>query len=129
MIVWGGTTVGLFLDDGAIYDPATDQWSPMSRQAAPSGRSGHSAVWTGSEMLIIGGVDLDGELAGGSAYDPETDTWRNLTTAGAPAKRQDATAAWNGLQFIIFGGRAEGLPVAALQRLNPEPPVFLYRKP
>lgn len=129
MIVWGGKSAGNFLNDGASYNPMTDSWSRLSMQGAPPARSGHNAVWSGTEMVIIGGEDLDGEMSAGAAYDPATDTWRNLTSVGAPVARANATAVWNGLQLIVFGGEAAGSPLAALQRLNPDPPVFLYRKP
>ena len=40
---------------GGRYDPATDSWRPTSTQNAPSARSGPTAVWTGSEMIVWGG--------------------------------------------------------------------------
>lgn len=57
-------------------------------------RSSAMAVWTGTEILVVGGeprstcppgadcITLDyAPLADGAAYDPETDTWRTLTDA------------------------------------------------
>ncbi|MCI0656232.1 MAG: putative metal-binding motif-containing protein, partial [Acidobacteria bacterium] len=58
MIVWGGGYQGDWdakYDTGGIYDPATNSWSPTSTINAASARSGHAAVWTGTEMLIWGG--------------------------------------------------------------------------
>ena len=55
MIVWGGRWGWGFhdlLDTGGRYDPATDSWLATSTAAAPLHRSGHTAVWTGSEMLV-----------------------------------------------------------------------------
>jgi hypothetical protein len=40
--------------DGATYDPGADTWSSLP--ASPLlRRSGHSAVWTGTDVLIWGG--------------------------------------------------------------------------
>ena len=35
--------------------PCTDQWTATSTTNAPSGRDRHTAVWTGSEMIVWGG--------------------------------------------------------------------------
>ena len=35
--------------------PCTDQWTATSTTNAPSARDGHTAVWTGSEMIVWGG--------------------------------------------------------------------------
>jgi len=59
MIVWGGAT-GLrpdpFHADGGRYDPGTDTWTPTSGIDAPSARREHTAVWTGDEMIVWGGL-------------------------------------------------------------------------
>jgi N-acetylneuraminic acid mutarotase len=65
MIVWGGITADFntFLNDGARYNPADNTWKLMSNTGAPTARWQHTAVWTGSEMIIWGG-EADGK--GGS---------------------------------------------------------------
>ena len=45
MLVLGGPS------QGGAYDPASDQWWPMSMQDAPSFSDG-VAVWTGKAMLV-----------------------------------------------------------------------------
>ncbi len=129
MIVWGGDASGELLDTGGIYDPNADSWSRVSRIDAPSARTDHSAVWTGSEMVILFGRDVDGETGSAHAYDPAADGWRALPSGGNPLPRSGAAVAWTGSEIIVFGGEANSQPVGALQRLNPEPPIFLYRKP
>jgi hypothetical protein len=53
MIVWGGDDNGVpFLNTGARYNPATDSWTATTTTNAPSGRLDHTAVWTGSEMIV-----------------------------------------------------------------------------
>jgi hypothetical protein len=54
MIVWGGV-INQFLNTGGRYDPATDSWTATSTINAPHERAGHTAVWTGSEMIVWGG--------------------------------------------------------------------------
>ena len=55
MIVWGGFNGGTSLNTGARYNPSTDSWTGTSTTNAPTGRDNHTAVWTGSEMIVWGG--------------------------------------------------------------------------
>src|SRR6185369_2490472 len=59
MIVWGGWIGGSgAVNTGGRYDPATDSWIPTSLGTnVPALRTNHSAVWTGSEMIIWGGIN------------------------------------------------------------------------
>ncbi len=50
-----------------------DTWTPTSITNAPSERFDHTAVWTGSEMIIWGGLDSGGApLITGGKYNPST---------------------------------------------------------
>ena len=49
-----------YLNSGGIYDPATDTWAALATGGAPTGRSGHVAIWTGAKMLVWGGQDSSG---------------------------------------------------------------------
>ena len=60
MNVWGGFVDGSVLNTGGRYDPATNSWMATSMTNAPSARFGHTAVWTGSEMIVWGGFDWFG---------------------------------------------------------------------
>jgi N-acetylneuraminic acid mutarotase len=109
MIVWGGvafTPEGSYFYSatGGAYDPATDTWTPVSTLSAPSGRTGHTAVWTGSRMIVWGGYDDDGSLASGGLYDPATDSWAPMSTTGAPSPRREHLAIWTGASMIVWGG-------------------------
>ena len=57
MIVWGGFSPdhGSF-NTGGRYNPSTDSWTATSTTNAPSARAFHTAVWTGSEMIVWGGA-------------------------------------------------------------------------
>ncbi|MDX9724696.1 MAG: hypothetical protein RBU37_28360, partial [Myxococcota bacterium] len=57
-----------------------DTWLPISTIAAPEARQMHSAVWTGTEMIVWGGEDEKNlEINTGGRYDPRTDTWKPLS--------------------------------------------------
>ena len=110
MIVWGGNPSPggtLSLNTGGKYDPATDSWTATSTTNAPSGRSGHTAVWTGSEMIIWGGYFYDGRahwLNTGGRYNPGTDSWTATSMTNAPSGRSGHTAVWTGSEMIVWGG-------------------------
>lgn len=129
MLVWGGESGSGPLGDGAGYDPDTDAWTPLATADAPAARSGHRAVWTGTEMMILGGAGGSGEFVSGHAYDPATDSWRALPPADSPVARRDAVAVWTGSEVLVYGGKQGASVVAAIRRLDPQPPIHLYHKP
>ncbi|MFN7971747.1 MAG: hypothetical protein U0166_05290 [Acidobacteriota bacterium] len=111
MIVWGGSSngVGTF-KTGGRYTPATDTWRATPTDGAcPSPRRGHTAVWTGTEMIVWGGTDQTpynpgGLLDTGGRYDPLTDTWTPTTTSGlCPPARAYHTAVWTGSRMLVWG--------------------------
>ena len=107
MIVWGGFGLGGWsLDTGGRYDPAADSWTPTSTGASvPAARFDHTAVWTGTEMIVWGGTGSSGALDTGGRYDPATDSWTATSTGtNVPAPREDFTAVWTGSEMIVWGG-------------------------
>jgi hypothetical protein len=65
MIVWGGTS-SFPESTGARFDPLAAAWTSTGMAPfVPSSREGHTAVWTGREMLIWGG---DAPTASGGRY-------------------------------------------------------------
>jgi N-acetylneuraminic acid mutarotase len=113
MIVWGGFTGGpppqYFgeLRTGGVYDPATDTWAATSTFRAPRSRWHHTAVWTGSRMIVWGG-EGGPVLNTGGVYNPATDTWTSTSTTGAPEARAEHTAVWTGSKMIVWGGIRNG---------------------
>ena len=107
MIVWGGWNGTADVQTGGRYTPATNTWSAtaMSTTGAPTAREGHSAVWTGREMIVWSGTDGTTTVSTGARYNPVTNAWLGATTTtSAPVARWDATAVWTGTQMIVFGG-------------------------
>jgi len=107
MIVWSGARVYRdpeFLDSGGRYDPVTDRWTRTSQEGAPSARWGHTAIWTGTEMIVWGGGQQGYFAIGGGRYDPATDTWRAPSVVDAPRGRGWHTAVWTGREMIVWSG-------------------------
>jgi putative metal-binding protein len=109
MIVWGGSSPGFgIMKTGGRYNPATDTWRPTStRDSVPERRVWHSAVWTGTELIVWGGSGVSGFLKNtGSRYDPTMDAWAPVSTGGGvPAERYRHTAVWTGRQMVVWGGK------------------------
>ena len=103
MIVWGGYGGGLvFLNSGGRYDSSTNSWMATSTANAPSGRYYHTAVWTGSEMIVWGGTNISTIFNTGGRYNPSSDTWTATGTSGAAAARLYHRAVWTG-EMIVWG--------------------------
>ena len=85
-----------------------DIWAATSTVNAPVARHAHTAVWTGSEMIVWGGEAVSGYLNSGSRYNPTTDSWTAISTSGVPAARSQHTAVWTGSEMIVWGGVSNG---------------------
>ncbi len=76
--------------DHAAVPLAGGTWSEMSATPLLPRRSPYT-VWTGTELLVIGGFRTDGTpLGDGAAYSPATNTWRPIAPMPAiEARTQD----------------------------------------
>src|SRR5207244_2131644 len=87
------------------YNPSTNSWTPTGLTNAPLGRVVHTAVWTGNEMIVWGGVDSTFNDANtGGRYYPGSDHWIATNTDNAPSARDSHTAVWTGNEMIVWGG-------------------------
>jgi N-acetylneuraminic acid mutarotase len=121
MIVWGGTPdAGCpAVNTGGRYNPSTDSWMATSTTQAPSARPLHTAVWTGSEMIVWGGSCGPGPVDTGGRYNPSTDTWTATSTINAPEARFYHTAIWTGSQMVVWGGATGNSGLNTGGRYNP----------
>ncbi|MDX9723828.1 MAG: hypothetical protein RBU37_23970 [Myxococcota bacterium] len=87
---------------------------------APTRRGGNKTVWTGTELLLLGGVirpnDANASTPkvrddGGEAYDPRLDQWRSIAP-GAPLDLRGLQAVWTGREALLWGGRVAASGVA-----------------
>src|SRR5437762_4796044 len=119
MIVWGGDDNFGLSNTGGRYNPGTDSWTATSTTNAPSVRDSHTAIWTGSEMIVWGGISFccPEDTNTGGRYNPGTDSWTPTSTANAPSARHSHTAVWTGNQMIVWGGGGGGETVGGI---NPD---------
>jgi N-acetylneuraminic acid mutarotase len=90
--------------------PAVGTWDSGSLDDGLIARNRHSAVWTGTEMLVFGGAPEG--YPEGARYDPATDSWTSMSRVGTPMQRRDHNAAWTGSRMIVWGGELEdGTPL------------------
>jgi N-acetylneuraminic acid mutarotase len=85
-----------------------DTWTATTTLNAPDLRANHTAVWTGSEMIVWGGYNTNNNqvntLNTGGRYNPATDSWMPTSTINAPTGREFHTALWTGNEMIVWGG-------------------------
>ena len=79
MIIWGGISAD---NSGGKYTPSTDSWTAN----APSARYVHTAVWTGSEMIVWGGADVNTFLNTGGRYCAQSVATPDAHTAAISGK-------------------------------------------
>src|SRR5439155_614553 len=75
-----------------------------------AGRYFHSAVWTGTEMIIWGGQSVarggySTNYNNGGRYNLMTDSWTQVGTNNAPVARYSHLAFWIGDRMIVWAGR------------------------
>jgi N-acetylneuraminic acid mutarotase len=68
-------------------------------------RESHTAVWTGTEMLVWGGISDSRCENDGARYKPALDVWTPMATNDAPTWRYSPTAVWTGREMIVWGGQ------------------------
>lgn len=84
-----------------------DAWEPTATSGAPSARTQHTAVWTGSQMIIWGGASdaaNNAPLNTGGIFDAGTRVWKSTSMANAPSARTYAAAVWTGSKMVVWGG-------------------------
>jgi len=98
-------------------DPSC-KWGTYSTCAAPPGwkklsapptgfdaRRQHTAVWTGTDMIVWGGQGSSARKDG-ARYTLGTDTWSSIAAAPTSLStgRYDHVAVWSGTEMLIWGG-------------------------
>ena len=60
------------MNTGGRYNPSHEQLETHQHDQRPSARSYHTAVWTGSEMIVWGGTaGTNANFNTGGRYNPE----------------------------------------------------------
>lgn len=117
MIVWGGRGAGststYVRSNGAAYNLLSDTWraiAPVGSAMSSPSRWQHTAVWTGSKMVVWGGLYYYSESSSyarndGAAYDPVADSWTAIATSPL-SNRWGHDAVWSTTtnEMIVWGG-------------------------
>lgn len=95
LLIWGRTSQ-------AQLDPTTGAERRLP-DAPIRPRDDAAGAWTGSELIVWGGLDE----VDGAAYDLAADKWREI--APSPLRRGKPVAAvWTGDEVLIWGGLPDG---------------------
>lgn len=107
VVFWGGRTTGSATsaqNEGGISSTGTS-WTAVGTTNAPAARFLHTAVWTGTEMIVWGGFGATGSaLATGGIYNHGAYGWQPTPTENQPPARYLHAAVWTGTEMLIFGG-------------------------
>lgn len=130
LIFWGGVyyypvpTWGFpwefgSIDEGIVYDTASGEKTYITIKNAPFPRNSHSTIWTGSEMIVWGGMYCYHEagdvippeglrnelyhLNDGGFYYPENNSWVKISTNRAPSPRAGNFMCWTGDTILVLG--------------------------
>ncbi|MCU0479113.1 MAG: hypothetical protein MUE92_10305, partial [Chloroflexi bacterium] len=89
LLVWAGPALGQGV------------WGRMGAPGAPAARHWHTAVWTGSRMIVWGGYASGaGWLNSGGTFDPEANSWAPMPTGRVRGRH---VAEWTGSRMIVWG--------------------------
>ena len=116
LIIWGGwsgTTEREFHADGAAFNPSTNEWRMLPGAPDP-GRASATGVWTGTELLILGGINDDGPVSDGLGFNPTTGNWRQVDD-GPLGTAVPTASIWTGTEVIIIASSGD---VPSEQRLD-----------
>jgi N-acetylneuraminic acid mutarotase len=101
VLMWDSGCCVTTKSDGATYDPATNSWQKIP--PAPLAARYTTGVWTGTELIVVGGfIHKPAYFADAAAYNPTTRTWRKLPPL--PKPRFFSTLTWTGTEVLVVGG-------------------------
>ena len=85
--------------EGFVLAGSLDLTTSQKGSVLPGlGQGGYTAVWTGTEMIVLEKSELMG-----SRYNPVTDAWATISSTGAPGISDSQTAVWSGTEMIVCG--------------------------
>ncbi len=115
MFVWGGQDGSSSKSDGAAYNPTTNTWRSLA--AVPGGfnaRVDHSAIWTGTRVVVWGGRPDSCATSAcfyndGAAWTPAgaTGSWATISSTSAPTARVYGAVVWTGTKMLVWGGSSD----------------------
>jgi hypothetical protein len=113
MLYYGGQTGESSFGGAYLYDQPLDGWRQLLD--APPAQGAHTAVWTGREVIIWGGILANVGLSfsfSGQSFDPATNAWHGISTAEAPTRSNQAVwadgAGSRGTGLLLVEGSGGG---------------------
>ncbi len=108
LLLYGGLGANNhYLGDLWSYSPTAGTWTALSCSGNPPGMRSTNAVWTGSQILLLGGANTYGLLSDFWSYTPANagGAWQKLTDSPM-GQRELQTMVWNSTnnQLYVFGG-------------------------
>lgn len=123
MIVWGGASASVLTSGlGYEFDPTSGvggTWNSINDGLfnTPAARYNHTAIWTGTKMLIWGGCGsknaatgsctVASELSSGAIYDPSNSTWTSMSAGPTARFGHTATYLTASGKVVIWGGATD----------------------
>lgn len=109
LVVTGPLSSALGASSSGQAATTNGSWQPLSYPEELEPRDHHTAIWTGTEMIVWGGGSASRpSFVAGARYDPLLDTWALLSTDGVPVGRLGHTAVWTGSRMLVWGGTGPG---------------------
>jgi hypothetical protein len=84
-------------------------WSTL-RSSPLGARSEPELVWTGQEMVELGGLRKNNTTNDGAAYDPATGRWHKIAPPAGNVGLSNAVTAWTGQQIFVTNGATASCP-------------------
>src|SRR5205823_12406773 len=99
MSIEGGSDGADVHDPGRTYHPPYASSTPTPTTNAPEARAGHTAIWTGSEMIVWGGAisfnfsvtNTGGKYCAGGGPPPTPTPTPSITPSATPTATPTAT--------------------------------------
>jgi len=109
MVVFGGQDHNANPNNyGYEFDPATNSWDSINDSYAldaPQSRYRHASVWTGTRLLIWGGVSFSSSyITDGKSMHIADGTTQPMATTSEPSARSGMEFAWTGSKLLVWGG-------------------------
>jgi hypothetical protein len=84
-------------------------WNTLAAQGAPGARALHGAVWSGSALVVWGGLGASAPFADGARLVGTPPSWSALSPVGAPEARSEHTMVLTTQHVLIWGGLGQAV--------------------
>lgn len=102
LILWGGSYLGQFYDDGATYNIKKNEWEKMDKSPLEA-RSGHVLIMADNKLVIWGGLGKGAYYKDGAIYDIGKKSWQAMKPSPLEGREHPKTEIF-GKKLVIWGG-------------------------